>query len=159
MPLNYPAHRYQEVEIRTASALELVVLLYDAAIAGIQKAQEHIINRDIANRTRCLNKACAIITELQVTLDFEGGGTVASSLDRLYHYMKTRIFDANLHQDAAPLREVVGLLSNLRSAWAQIAKSEVRKNTEIIEDVLSPGLAVTAGNPGASPMAGLHITA
>jgi flagellar secretion chaperone FliS len=159
MPVSYPAHRYQEVEIKTASALELVVLLYDAAIAGLQKAQEHIANRDIASRTRCLNKACSIITELQVSLDFEEGGTVASSLDRLYNYMKSRIFDANLHQDAGPLREVAGLLANLRSAWAQVAQDHARKNTETAMTASAPALTVTAGGPGASPLAGLHITA
>jgi flagellar secretion chaperone FliS len=159
MPLNYPARRYQEIEIRTASPLELVVLLYDAAIAGIQKAQEHLASGDIANRTRCLNKACAIITELQVSLDFAGGAEVASSLDRLYHYMKTRIFDANLRQDAAPLREVAGLLGSLRSAWAQVALKEARNNTDAIGNGLAAALPAAARKTSPIPLTGLHITA
>jgi len=73
MPISYPAHRYQEIEIKTATPLELVVLLYDAAVASLQKAQEHIAAREIAARTRCLNKASSILTELQAGLDFEVG--------------------------------------------------------------------------------------
>ncbi len=158
MPASYPAHRYQEVEIETASPLELVVLLYDAAIASLQKAQEHIANRDISSRTRCLNKACSIITELQASLNLKEGGTVASSLDRLYHYIKNRIFDANLHQDAAPLREVVGLLCSLRSAWVQVARSEAQKNSDTITEGM-PVLAMTAAKPVSTSLAGLCITA
>src|SRR3974377_1027223 len=124
MPVNYPAHRYREVEIKTAPAVKLVVMLYDAAIGSLQKAQEHIANRHIEGRTRCLNKALSIITELQASLDFEAGEAVATSLDRLYDYMKIRIVDANMHQEAAPLREVAGLLTNLRAAWEQVAQDE-----------------------------------
>jgi flagellar protein FliS len=159
MPINYSAHRYQEIEIKTATALELVVLLYDAAIAGLQKAQEHVASRDIANRTRCLNKVSAIITELQANLNFEAGGTVAPSLDRLYHYMKSRIFEANMQQDAAPLKEVAGLLSNLRSAWAEVAQNEARKTVQEATGALPAMLPSASSLPTASPLAGLNITA
>ncbi len=159
MPINHSAHRYREVEIKTATALELVVLLYDAAVAGLQKAQEHIVRRDIANRARCLNKVSSILTELQANLNFEAGGPVAASLDRLYHYMKGRIIEANMQQDAAPLREVAGLLNNLRSAWAEVARSEARKTMRDATGAVSATLPSASSLPTASPLAGLNITA
>jgi flagellar protein FliS len=157
--MNYPAHRYREVEIKTATPLELVVLLYDAAIAGLQKAQEHIASRDIANRTRCLNKVSSVLTELQANLNFEAGGNVAISLDRLYRYMKDRIVQANMRQDAAPLKEVAGLLSNLRSAWAQVAQTEARKKMSQEAASLPSALPMAVRGPAASPLAALNITA
>jgi len=57
--------RYQEVAIRTATPIQLVLLLYDAAIANLQRAQEHIAAHAIASRTRCINKVTSILTELQ----------------------------------------------------------------------------------------------
>jgi flagellar protein FliS len=157
--MNYPARRYQEIEIKTATPLELVVLLYDAAIAGLQKAQEHIASRDIANRTRCLNKVSSVLTELQANLNFEAEGNVAISLDRLYRYMKDRIVQANIRQDAAPLKEVAGLLSNLRSAWAQVAQTEARNKMLQEAASLPSGLPMAVSGPASSPLAALNITA
>ncbi len=160
MPTSHSAHRYQEVEVKTATPLELVILLYDAAIAGLQKAQEHIAGRDIASRARSLNKVSSILTELQANLNFDAGGTVASSLDRLYHYMKRRIFEATVEQDAAPLKEVAGLLINLRSAWAEIAQSKRQTDErETTNAGLHASLPATSGLSPASPLAGLNITA
>jgi flagellar secretion chaperone FliS len=159
MPTSYPAHRYQEVAIKTATPLELVVLLYDAAIAGLQKAQEHIATRDIANRTRCLNKVSSILTELQANLNFEAGEGVAISLDRLYRYMKDRVVQANMHQDAAPLKEVAGLLSNLRSAWAQVAQAEARNKMSQAAPSRSSGVPMPVSGSSPSPLAALNITA
>jgi flagellar protein FliS len=159
MPMSYPARRYQEVEIKTATPLELVVLLYDAAIAGLQKAQEHIASRDISNRTSCLNKVSSVLTELQANLNFEAGGDVAISLDRLYRYMKDRIVQANMRQDAAPLTEVVGLLSGLRSAWAQVAQAEAQKKVSPAAASMQSAFPMRVSGHTSSPLPALNITA
>lgn len=159
MPTSHSASRYQEIEVKTATALELVVLLYDAAIASLQKAQEHMVRRDIAKRALCLNKASSILTELQANLNFDAGGTFASSLDGLYQYMKRLIFEATVQQDAAPLKEVAGLLSKLRSAWVEVAQNEARISKREVAVALPVSLPAAAGLPPASPLAGLNITA
>jgi flagellar protein FliS len=159
MPINNTAHRYQEIEIKTATPLELVVMLYDAAIANLHKAQEHLAAREIAPRTRCLNKVSAILTELQANLNFEAGGTVAPSLERLYRYMRDRIIQANLRQDAAPLKEVVKLLSSLRSAWAQVSHTDARKTSQASASAVPSALPLAAHGTGTSPLAGFNVTA
>lgn len=132
MVANQQAHRYREVAVKTANPLQLVVILYDAAIHALQQAQEHIKRKDIAGRARCLNRSLAIISELQACLNFKEGGEIADSLDRLYNYVKQRIFRANVEQRAEPLAEVVTLLENLRSAWnelvAQSARADITAN-------------------------------
>jgi flagellar secretion chaperone FliS len=115
------ADRYREVAIKTANPLQLVVILYDAAIQSLQEALEHLKSNNISARARSLNKTVAIITELQASLNFDVGGDIAGSLDRLYTYMKQRIFKANVEQAAEPLAEVITLLENLRSAWREVA--------------------------------------
>jgi flagellar secretion chaperone FliS len=155
------ARRYQEVAIKTASPVELVVLLYDAALANLQKAQDYLAARDIAGRARCLNKVIEILTELEANLNFEAGGPIASSLERLYRYLKARIFQANLHQDAAPLKECAHLLGNLRGAWAEIAQKEARRN--LMENstpaTKAPPVPLAAAQPMGSTLLNLNITA
>lgn len=114
------AHRYREVAIKTASPLQLVVMLYDAAMCSIQEAREQMERKDIAGRSRSVNKCIAIISELQACLDLKAGGEIAGSLNRLYDYMKARIFRANVEQSTQPLTEVETLLDNLRSAWVEL---------------------------------------
>lgn len=114
------AHRYREVAVKTANPLQLIVMLYDAAICSLQEAQEHIRNKNIAARASAINRCTAIISELQSCLDLKNGGEIASSLDRLYDYMRRRIFTANVEQSAQPLQETEALLGNLRSAWCEL---------------------------------------
>ncbi len=121
MAANQPAaHRYREVAVKTANPLQLVVILYDGAINTLQQAQEHIRQKDIAGRARCLSRSLAIISELQACLNFKEGGQIANSLDRLYNYMKEQIFKANIEQRGEPLSDVIPLLENLRSAWGEL---------------------------------------
>jgi flagellar secretion chaperone FliS len=115
------AYRYREVAVKTANPLQLVVMLYDAAICALKEARDHINHKNIAGRSRSLNKCISIISELQVCLDLKAGGEIAGSLDRLYDYIKRRIFCANVDQSLQPLVEVEVLLENLRSAWIELA--------------------------------------
>jgi flagellar protein FliS len=114
------AHRYREVAVKTANPLQLVVMLYDAAICSIREAQDHMDHKNIAARSRSINRCIAIISELHSCLNLKAGGEIASSLDRLYDYMKRRIFKANVEQSREPLTEIETLLENLRSAWSEL---------------------------------------
>lgn len=146
MPKNHHVARYQEVEVSTATPVELVVMLYDAAISSLQTAGEAMAAGDIATRTRSVNKVSSILAELQATLDFAAGGEIANSLDRLYAYMRNRLYQANLKQDPAAIEEVARLLAGLRSAWMEVVQSESCKK----------GGPVFAGSPvgsGAQPLA------
>ena len=114
------AHRYREVAVKTASPLQLIVMLYDAAICCIQEAREQMGRKDISGRSRSVNKGIAIISELQSCLNLKGGGEIAGSLNRLYDYMKMQIFRANVEQTSEPLAEIETLLEGLRSAWVEL---------------------------------------
>ena len=121
MARNEPlAYRYREVAVKTANPLQLVVMLYDAAILSLQDAKKHIRQKDIEGRSKSLNRAISILSELQACLNYKEGGDIAGSLNRLYDYMKRRIFRANVDQSIQPLEEIEGLLEDLRSAWKQL---------------------------------------
>jgi len=116
-----PANRYQEIAIKTANPLQLVVLLYDAAICSAREARECVGQGNIAGRSKSINRCIAIISELQACLNLKAGGDIAASLNRLYDYMKRRLFSANVEQSIQPLAEVELLLDNIRTAWNELA--------------------------------------
>jgi flagellar secretion chaperone FliS len=123
------AHHYREVAVRTANPIQLVIMLYDAAICSLKEAREHIDHKNIAGRSRSINKCISIISELQSCLNLKAGGEIADSLNRLYSYMKRRIFCANVEQSIQPLAEIETLLENLRSAWIELS-AQTRGNVD-----------------------------
>jgi flagellar protein FliS len=116
------ASQYFETQVRSSSPLELVVLLYDAAIRAGQQAREAMVKRDIATRSVSISKMMAIVGELQNTLDMERGGDVARELDRIYDWSTSRLVDATQKQNPEPIDEVVKVMEMLRDAWQTIAR-------------------------------------
>lgn len=132
-----PADAYRtvglETQIEGASPHKLVLMLYEGALASIGTAQRHMEAKEIAEKGKAISSAIDIIANgLQASLDTEAGGQIAEQLDALYEYMGKRLLYANLKNDVAALKEVAGLLGELKSAWEQIAgdPAAVSKNNE-----------------------------
>src|SRR5262245_34086159 len=118
---NKALNAYRNTEVQSRTPLELVVMLYDGGLRFLDAAREAVLRKDIPARRDALSRLLAIISELQSTLDLEKGGTVALDLDNLYNYLTTRIMDAAMHNEVAPLDEVKRLLTTLRDGWQAIA--------------------------------------
>jgi len=119
------ARTYRNNAVLTASPGQLVLMLYDGALRALGLAREAFARpEDDVARLQVINnqllKAQAIISELQSGLDFQKGGEVATTLDRLYEYYNRRLFEANLRKQAAPVAEVERLLGELRAGWAEM---------------------------------------
>lgn len=114
-----PYAAYAEQAATTASPAQLVLMLYDGALARIEAARVALETdpRDLELANRSLGKAQAIIRELQVTLDHERGGGVAANLASLYGFCQERLVHANVNKVAEPLDEVVDVLQPLRDTW------------------------------------------
>ena len=125
--MSYTAARgvasYRQTEVQSRTPLELVTMLYDGALRFLASARDAMERRDIAARRDSLNKALAIIAELQSTLNMEQGGEVAAELDRLYEYSNLRLLDAAMRNDVTAVDEVRRILEILRDGWATIARA------------------------------------
>ena len=77
-------------------------------------------NGEVARTNEALQRAEAIIDELMVTLDHEKGGEIAASLRDLYLFCRRYLNDARVEKDHEKVDAVVGLLSELRDAFAQL---------------------------------------
>jgi len=118
------ASKYFEEEILSATPLQLVSFLYQGAVAELRNARKHLAAGQVPERCAAISKACDIIAELTSSLDCEAGGDTAQRLAELYHYCTGRLLDANLRKEDGPIVEVLGLLTTLSEAWAQLAANQ-----------------------------------
>ncbi len=123
------ARTYRSNAVLTASPGQLVLMLYDGALRSLAMAREAFArDEDDVARLQVINqqllKAQAIIGELQGGLNFEAGGEVATTLDRVYEYYNRRLFEANLRKQVAPVVEVERLIGELRAGWAEMLNKQ-----------------------------------
>jgi flagellar protein FliS len=116
---------YRSNAVLTASPGQLVLMLYDGALRSLSIAREAFSRPETdARRIEIINqqlqKAQAIIAELQNGLNFQAGGEVATTLDRLYDYYNRRLFEANMRKQVAPVEEVETMIGELRAGWAEM---------------------------------------
>ena len=103
----------------------LVLSLFDAIIGRLMAARACIEQGKIAGKAGLLHSSVTLLGELRGSLDLQKGGSLAQNLSDLYDYMVRRVLHANLNNDKAALGEVLGLLGEIREAWAAIGP-EVR---------------------------------
>ena len=115
------AQHYLQTQVRSASPLELVVMLYDGALRNTAAAIDAMGRGDIRARRDAVTRSLAIISELQSTLSLDKGGAIAEELDRLYSWMTDSLVQATVKQDAKPIHEVRKILGVLRDGWQQAA--------------------------------------
>lgn len=109
-----------EMKVLSASPVEIIILLYEGAVAALLQAEQAVENGDIPRKINRLNKALDIIDGLAAALNHEKGGDIASNLSGLYEYMKVRLSMANLKNDKSMMADVRLLLTDLLTAWVEI---------------------------------------
>jgi len=132
MPQN-PYENYLENQILSASPVQLVAILFRAAIDSLQTARSHLAAGDIRARTAATNRATNVMVELTQSIDLAKGGQLAVNLMELYDYILRRIHLANAHADDAAFSEAIRLLTTLHEAWQQISEGSVEDHLETEE--------------------------
>ena len=94
-------------------------MLYDGAIRFATLSEKCIQDNDMAGKGKYIGKVIAILSEFSNTLDFKVGGELADNLDALYTYMIRRLGEANVNNDIQPIKQVRGMLTELRATWQQ----------------------------------------
>ena len=112
---------YQEAAITTENRGRLIVLLHDGAIKFLKLAIKGLDGDDMETKGLYINKALAIIDELNQVLDMEAGGEIAVNLRQLYMFMIRHLNAANIQKDPKKIEQVVKLLEELNQGWKAIA--------------------------------------
>ena len=114
------AKTYFQTQFTTMGQGEVLLLLYDGALKFLAQAKETILLKDYGAKGVAIGKALDVIAELDAALNPEAGGDLAENLHQLYFICSTRLLAANLKMDIALVDSVMGILSGLRSAYAEI---------------------------------------
>ncbi|SEE46160.1 flagellar export chaperone FliS [Pseudomonas anguilliseptica] len=118
--------QYQTVNTQAqaieASPHRLIQMLMEGGLTRLAQARGAMERNQIALKGELISKAIGIIGGLREGLNLEQGGEVAANLDSLYEYMTSRLIDANVQNELAPLDEVAGLLRNVKAGWDAIAE-------------------------------------
>jgi flagellar protein FliS len=110
------------VQAVDASPHRLIQMLMEGGLTRIAQARGAMERQQTAMKGELIGKAIGIIGGLRNGLDLQQGGELAANLDSLYQYMVSRLLEANVKNDAAPLDEVAGLLRNVKSGWDAIGQ-------------------------------------
>ena len=134
---------YQKTNVNTASQGKLVVLLYEGAIKQLTMALNFIDENDkikpqnIEKFGICLQKVQSIITELQVSLDMEKGGDIATNLMALYVFFNEELVQASITKDKEKIKSVLKMMSDLAESWKIIANSTANAPAALVENALN----------------------
>jgi flagellar secretion chaperone FliS len=115
------AQSYRRIATETASPAQQVAMLYDGAIKFLERALLGFQNEDPLEFNQTIHnniqRAQAIISELNTALNLEAGGELAAALRRLYLYLDWRLEQSNRSKTSTGIQEVIGRLAVLRDAW------------------------------------------
>lgn len=115
--MSYGAKNYKQMQIKTASPTQILIMLYEAAIQHVKKAADAIQQKDIPKKGLHIGKAHDIINELNTSLNHEVGQAVAKDLERLYNFMVSQLLKANIENNIDALHSVQKNLETLLEGW------------------------------------------
>lgn len=111
---------YRKTSVITSDQGKLILMCYEGAIDNLKIAKLKYREKDYAGKLKALKKAMNFIDELLCSLNFEKGGAIARNLSALYEYINGRILLADANRDPDGFDEVIGILTDLSSAWNEI---------------------------------------
>ena len=113
-----PQDAYRKQDIMTASAVDLIIMLYDALKKNIILGKRGILKNDVDSAHKHLIKAQEIVAALINSLDMNY--QISEELLALYEFLLRSMGEANMRKDAEMLEPLTEIVDELRSAWNEI---------------------------------------
>ena len=114
---------YQDCALDGASAVDLVVALYDGIIRFLYAACDAVDRGDETGRRAAVKRALDIIIHLQARLRMDVGGTPAEALSEFYASTFALILQGSQSASRAKFEQAIACVRNVRDAWHQVAKA------------------------------------
>ncbi len=122
--MSYAVAQYKTARLETATPAQMVVAMYDGALRFLRQAVA--AEKDPAKRGLALNKAHAVISELQVSLEADHAPELCAQLEQLYDFVLHRITSATVNAEMSMLLPAISVLQQLRASWAKVAEQQAR---------------------------------
>ena len=113
---------YREHALEGASAVDLVVALYDGIIRFLYAAAAATERGDAAARRAAVKRALDIIIHLQARLRMDVGGRPAQTLSEFYASIFAQILQASQSASKPKFDHAIDCVRNVRDAWREVAK-------------------------------------
>jgi flagellar protein FliS len=113
---------YREHALDSASAVDLVVALYDGMIRFLYAASAAVERGDEAARRNSVKRALDIIIHLQARLRMDVGGRPALVLSEFYASIFAQILQASQSASLQKFEHAIDCVKTVRDAWRQVAR-------------------------------------
>lgn len=115
---------YRQVATQTAPPGQLVLLLYNGILRFLEQARAGFALDDPKEFNETINnniqRAQAIIDEMNQSLNMAEGGEFAQRMRGLYDYFDRRLHESNVTKTEPGIVEVSKHVTVLRDAWAEM---------------------------------------
>jgi flagellar protein FliS len=112
---------YQEHALEGASAVDLVVALYDGIIRFLYAAAYAVDRGDEVERRNAVKRALDIIIHLQARLRMDVGGRPALALSEFYASIFAEILQASQSASRPKFEHTIDCVRGVRDAWRTVA--------------------------------------
>ena len=113
---------YRQHALDGASAVDLVVALYDGVVRFLNEAMRAVDRGDAEGRRYQVKRALDIIIHLQARLRMDVGGEPAKALAEFYAALFAQIVQASQSASKARFAHAIDCAKNVREAWRQVAR-------------------------------------
>ncbi|HEY9126439.1 MAG TPA: flagellar export chaperone FliS [Acidobacteriaceae bacterium] len=113
---------YREHALEGASAVDLVVALYDGIVRFLYSAIDAVERDDAEARRAAVKRALDIIIHLQARLRMDVGGRPAQVLSEFYASIFAQILQASQGASAEKFNHAIDCVRNVRDAWREVAR-------------------------------------
>ena len=117
---------YRTVDTLGKSQLDLILQVYDGAIAAFRSAAQAYQAQEYQQGYEQLQKAKRFVTHLYTTLDAEAGGEIAAKLAMLYAYIINRTIQAESTKDLSAIDDNITVLDNVRRGWLTLKQQDAQ---------------------------------
>ena len=118
---------YRENAVRSATPIELVVILFDTVLDDMRRAAAAAKAGDIEERAAAIRHAMLVLQQLQGTLDFEKGGPVARQFEQFYNLVRAKLLEAQLRNSPELMQQQIQFMSEVRGCWVEAEKQLNRR--------------------------------
>ena len=139
--MNNNLKAYESTSTLGLSQVDLILKVYDGAIAAFTEASEFYSKNDLNAGYEKMEKAKKFITHLYTTLDPKNGGEIAERLGKIYAFVLNQTDIAQATKDLKIIDDNINVLKNVREGWQGL--KEQQKN--------GAGNKAESGNNGAKP--------
>jgi len=113
---------YREHALDGATAVDLVVALYDGIVRFLYSAIEAVERGDPEQCRTAVKRALDIIVHLQARLRMDVGGRPAQALSEFYATVFAQILQASQSASKPKFEHAIDCVKNVRDAWRQVAR-------------------------------------